>query len=280
MKPDRQPTPVPPATGHDSAAKPDPARRLDRWLDADPLRCVLLAFATETELRGALGTAPVRDAAAGRATPWPTFHVGPRTRAVVTGVGKANAAAAVAALLARLGPDESGRVGVISVGIAGALPITGGGLGGAEPALPIGAVVVGTASAWGDEGVQTPDRFDDCWRMGFPLADTPTPALPADAQLLAAFTGPSDAPGPIPASGVIATVSTCSGVDALARAVVARSGAVAEAMEGAAVLQTARRWGAPAIEVRAISNTTGDRPGQRWDVPLALASLRRILGRS
>ena len=44
-------------------------------------------------------------------------------------------------------------------------------------------------------------------------------------------------------------------------------------MEGAAVVHAARRLDVPAIEVRAISNTTGDRDRQQWDIAAALTAL-------
>ncbi len=53
-------------------------------------------------------------------------------------------------------------------------------------------------------------------------------------------------------------------------------------MEGAAVVHAARRLHAPAIEIRVVSNTTGDRERQRWDLPAALrelsAAMRRLTG--
>jgi futalosine hydrolase len=58
----------------------------------------------------------------------------------------------------------------------------------------------------------------------------------------------------------------------------ARTGAVAEAMEGAAVGLVAHRLGIPFGEVRIISNTTGDRNLQRWDMKRALASLSEVIG--
>ena len=70
-----------------------------------------------------------------------------------------------------------------------------------------------------------------------------------------------------------ATVATCSGSDLQADLVARRTSAVAEAMEGAAVVHAARRLGVPAIEVRAISNTTGDRDQQQWNIGKALAAL-------
>ena len=70
-------------------------------------------------------------------------------------------------------------------------------------------------------------------------------------------------------------MATCSGTDAAARSVAERTRAVAEAMEGAAVVHAARRLRVPAIELRAISNTTGERDGQQWDLPAALDALGR-----
>jgi futalosine hydrolase len=51
-------------------------------------------------------------------------------------------------------------------------------------------------------------------------------------------------------------------------------------MEGAAVVHAANRVGAPAIEVRAISNTTGNRNTQEWDIPLALQNLDAAIEKS
>jgi futalosine hydrolase len=73
--------------------------------------------------------------------------------------------------------------------------------------------------------------------------------------------------------GPIATVATCSGTDEAAESIPRRTGALAEAMEGAAVVHAARRLGTPALEIRAISNTTGDRAEQVWDLDRALSAL-------
>ncbi|MGA1045489.1 MAG: hypothetical protein ACO3ZY_09835, partial [Phycisphaerales bacterium] len=102
--------------------------------------------------------------------------------------------------------------------------------------------------------------------LGFPLGEFEGNRVPADAALLTTCSA-------LGRVGVIATVATCSGTDRLASEVVRRTGAIAEAMEGAAVLHAARRLGAPAIEVRAISNTTGDRPEQRWEIARAFATI-------
>jgi nucleoside phosphorylase len=48
-------------------------------------------------------------------------------------------------------------------------------------------------------------------------------------------------------------------------------------MEGAAVVHAARRMKAPAIELRAISNTCGDRASQIWDLQAGLDALGRAV---
>ncbi len=82
-------------------------------------------------------------------------------------------------------------------------------------------------------------------------------------------------------TGPVATVSWCSGSEACARGVVNRTGAIAEAMEGAAVALSARRV-SPTIrtgELRVISNSTGDRADQRWALEESLERLGDVFGR-
>jgi len=172
----------------------------------------------------------------------------------VSGIGRTNAAVATTRILLMHGPFAA----VINAGIAGALPGSN---------LKIGDVVAASKSIYFEEGLTAPDGFQDASALGFPLGDFAGNAVPADDHLLqcAGRAGLAAAP--------IATVATCSGTDAAALEVVRRTGAAAEAMEGAAVLHAARSFGIAAIEIRAISNTTGDRPRQQWDIASALASL-------
>jgi futalosine hydrolase len=157
---------------------------------------------------------------------------------------------------------------VISLGIAGSL----------APDVPLGQVVLARASVSAEEGLLTPDGFQTCAQIGFPLGPfegntvLPDPTLFQD---LWSFVERRNG-----RAGVIATVSTCSGTDEGARTVAARTGAIAEAMEGAAVGQATSRLGAmharraaAFAELRVISNTTGDRPAQRWDMKLAIRTL-------
>jgi futalosine hydrolase len=105
--------------------------------------------------------------------------------------------------------------------------------------------------------------------LGFALGDFEGNRVPVDAALLQGF-------GHLGARGPIATVATCSGTDAGAQEVARRTGAIAEAMEGAAVAHAARRFGVPALEIRTISNATGNRTMQGWDLPRGLAALKPV----
>lgn len=179
----------------------------------------------------------------------------PQVQVVVGGIGRTNAACAVAEQLAR-----DSFAAVVNTGIAGALPGSG---------LALGDVVVATECVYAEEGVMTPSGFQDMAAMRFPLGDFAGNRVPVDARLAAAFAH-------LGRRAPIATVATCSGTNALAQAIAQRTGAVAEAMEGAAVVHAARRQNVPAIEVRAISNTTGDRAAQVWDMARGMAALQAV----
>lgn len=175
---------------------------------------------------------------------------------LLTGVGKSAAAAGVARFF-----DPARHAGVLSVGIAGALPGSG---------LNMGDTVLANPSVFADEGAITPRGFLSLDAMGFGR-DAP-PTLPDDTSR-AALTPLADRLGPV------ATVSVCSGVDSWAAETARRTGAIAEAMEGAAAALAARRVDPDArfAELRVISNTTGDRSRQIWDLAGALARLGDLL---
>lgn len=220
----------------------------------------LLVTAAPAESRAVAGALGVRPPAAD----WSPVPAGPGIHLVQSGVGKVNAAAAVLLALPLVRPAS-----VVNLGICGSLP-------GPAPA-PLGAVVLATASVYADEGVQTPDAFLTLDALGFPLggASFSGSGVAGDGPLLARLA--QGLPGHV--VGAVATVSTCSGTDALAAAVAARTGGVAEAMEGAAIAHALARLPAPRpafAEVRVVSNTTGDRASQRWEMKAALARLGEV----
>jgi futalosine hydrolase len=183
----------------------------------------------------------------------------PKSSVIVSGIGRTNAAAATTEALIRAAVGREPFGAVLSAGVAGALPAPGG-------RAAIGQVILASVSVYMEEGLMTPRGFVNTAAMGFPLGDFEGNGVPADEGLL-------DRLGAHFRTDVIATVATCSGTDAAAAEVARRTGAAAEAMEGAAVVHAARRLRVPAIELRAISNTTGDRSRQVWDLATGLRAL-------
>jgi nucleoside phosphorylase len=106
--------------------------------------------------------------------------------------------------------------------------------------------------------------------MGFSLGDFEGNTVPVDPWMLERLRS-------VGTVGSIATVATCSGTDEQADLIQNRTGCICEAMEGAAVVHTAQRLGIKAIEIRVISNTTGNRETQKWDINLALANLGKTI---
>ncbi|MBX6389216.1 MAG: futalosine hydrolase [Frankia sp.] len=79
-------------------------------------------------------------------------------------------------------------------------------------------------------------------------------------------------------AGTVLSVATVTGTELRAANLTARLDPAAEAMEGYAVGVAAARFGVPAAEIRAISNTVGRRDKTTWNMPAALASLRTAAG--
>lgn len=215
-------------------------------------RAVLLVVAAENELR-ALGGDTSKN-------PWCAHPFSEGTEILLTGVGKVNAAGATAKAV-----DPARHSLVVSLGLGGALP------GIARPMVSVGSIGVGTASLLADDGVQTPEGFLSITDLGF--ADATGSEILPDGDALAALRPFTDWAGPM------ATVSTGSGTDALAMEVASRTGAVVESMEGAAVGLAARRAGVGFLELRVVSNLTGDRDRQQWDFSGALSRLGALAAR-
>ncbi len=182
---------------------------------------------------------------------------------VPLGVGKTNVAMHLPAAL-RANPAARA---VLLYGVAGAFPDRHR----STPA-PVrnGALCVVGSDRFGDEGVETPTGFQDLKQLH--LGDTgPFPANPRMAQQVAALLG-----API-VRGV--TVSTCSGTEASSQRMQRRSGADIETMEGAAVAYVCRQLEVPLLQIRAISNWTGDRGRGEWNLGVAIELVQRAVRR-
>jgi futalosine hydrolase len=175
-------------------------------------------------------------------------------RALQIGVGKTEAALhLVPALIAK--PADL----VVSFGIAGAYP--GGG-------LDVGDVCIVTQERFADEGVETPDGFLSIDDLG--LGDGgPYHAHVELSRRLAELLDVREVGG--------ATVSTCSGTDEHSDALFARTGAAVETMEGAVVARVCEELRIPWVQLRAVSNRTGNRKSGGWNIEAALEALNHAL---
>jgi len=202
---------------------------------------------------------------------WCAVQIAPGVELARTGIGKSNAAGAAALLL-----NPARHAAVLSVGIGGSLPPLDQ-TAAASPPPATGSCIVATASVFADEGLRTPEGFTDCPALGFPIGPITGSEVECDPHLVRRAAEAVAAHAPVRRAR-IATVSTCSGVDALAREIAARTRAECEAMEGASVGLVAARRGVAFLEIRTISNTTGDRSRQVWDLSGALGTIRAIIG--
>jgi futalosine hydrolase len=211
---------------------------------------ILIAAAAPSECRAI--------AAGFGAEPPPTGRLatlGEGVALLALGVGPMSAAESAGRCLAG-GPWGS----VLNLGIGGAYDTAG---------LDVLGVLLGDRTVPGDFGLTLHNELRSLETMGFgPMPDDSwqrcEPALVARLAPLA------DAIGPI------ATVASASGADERARAVQARTGALGEAMEGAAVNLACRRAGRGFVELRVISNLVGDRAAKPWRLAESLEQVGLI----
>lgn len=181
------------------------------------------------------------------------------------GVGKVAAAANCTELLRA----NDGVRAVLLFGVAGAFPRAHRD---SAPPVAVGELAIVSHDQLGDEGVETPDGFLDLGSMQLsdcgPFVSDPRLAKAAVEQLSAPLV-----------HGV--TVSSCSGTDASSQRISARCRADVESMEGAAVGFVCRQYEVPMLQLRAVSNWTGDRDQGEWNLGAAIdvvqAAVRRLM---
>ena len=176
------------------------------------------------------------------------------------GVGKVAATLGLSLLLADRKPEA-----VVAFGVCGAYPAEHGPGG---RAVQVGDLCVVGSDVLADEGVQDEWGFRDLGAMGFgdrgPFA--------ADAELVQALARQLGVP-------IVkgATVSTCSANDAASKAIATRCDAQVETMEGAAIGLVCGHFGVPWVQLRCVSNRTGDRSLAGWDLQRAVTRLHEAV---
>ncbi|RTL39807.1 MAG: futalosine hydrolase [Candidatus Melainabacteria bacterium] len=176
-----------------------------------------------------------------------------------TGVGKANAAGAVTHELMSGNASRRNYAVVLSFGIAGSL----------QSHVEIGSSVFGSTVVFADEG--TPFIAGQDWTSLEQSGWAQTSFHTSDCDWSQHLSANADH------VGTIATVSTISGTDEIAAQYRQRTGALAEAMEGAAIAQVCQRLEIPFAELRVISNRCGNRNINKLDIPTSFKRLKQIV---
>jgi futalosine hydrolase len=177
----------------------------------------------------------------------------PHLPVIITGVGAVNAACALSRFL-----EREGARAIVSCGIGGAYPDAG---------LPLATPVWAESECYGDLGAASDGGFLDMRALGFPVIGGPEPLY----NQLPVLIRPRGRTAPF------VTVNTCTGDDAKAREIAARTGGRVENMEGAAIAHVATLFGIPAGEVRGISNPVGRRDRSAWRVKEAAVAAQEAL---
>lgn len=177
----------------------------------------------------------------------------PHVPVICTGVGAVNAAYALTRFL-----DRENVKAIVVCGIGGAYPGSG---------IPVGGVVCAETECYGDLGSDSPGGFLDMQALGFAVVGGAVPLY--NVLPMQIF--------PSARRARFITMNTCTGNDAGARAIEARTGGGVESMEGAAIAHVAALAGIPVGEIRGISNPVGNRDRSAWRVKEAAAAAQETL---
>jgi futalosine hydrolase len=189
---------------------------------------------------------------------------------VHSGIGKAAAAAAAVALLSHCPPEA-----LMLFGCGGAFQGAG---------LKVGDLALASSEFFGDEGVATPNGFEDLATMGIAMRQQHSHLFnrwPTD-QALQEWARPllSDHAadkGIRVRTGSFVTVSTCTGTTTQGIELEKRINGICENMEGAAVALACHQLSVPMLEVRGISNLVEDRDTSRWDLAAGMTAAQEAV---
>jgi len=190
-------------------------------------------------------------------------------RIATTGAGKVSAALTTLELVQEKRPDW-----IIQIGCAGAYPTSG---------LHTGDAAVADLEIFADEGVEAPDGFLSMEDIGLPQAAREGELIynrvpvhsPSAATLESIRSVIGD--GPRIKTGRFCTVSCGSGTDSAAARIVETWNPLVESMEGASAALVAWKNNIRFSEIRGISNMTGNRNREEWEIPAACEIAARVL---
>ena len=142
------------------------------------------------------------------------------------------------------------------------------GCGGSYPGsnLQIGDLVLAESETFADLGVATEDQFIPLEQLNLLQNPQLAPVIQQSFTLNSDLFNRAQQIFPEASCGPFVTVNCCSGNPGLSIELQQRSGGICENMEGAAVAQVCAEFDLPLLELRGISNPTGTRDPQQWDI--------------
>ncbi len=129
-----------------------------------------------------------------------------------------------------------------------------------------GDLAMASAEVFGDLGVVTADTFIPLAELDISQDDQRVPSSRQNYSLQSPLLDFARNVLPTAVVGSFVTVSGCSGHSGLSDELESRWGGICENMEGAAVAQVCAEFSVPLLELRGISNPTGSRDPQEWEL--------------
>ncbi len=142
------------------------------------------------------------------------------------------------------------------------------GCGGSYPDsdLQIGDLALATSECFGDLGVALGEEFIPLQQLDLPQNPQLAPIIQQSFSLDPDLLNQAKKILPDAICGAFVTVNCCSSNSDLSIELHQRWGGICENMEGAAVAQICAEFDIPLLELRGISNPTGTRNPQQWDI--------------
>ena len=142
------------------------------------------------------------------------------------------------------------------------------GCGGGYPGndLQIGDLTLATSECFGDLGVALGEEFILLEQLDLPQNPQLSPVIQQSFSLNPDLLARAQKILPEAVSGAFVTVNCCSGNPDLSIELQQRYSGICENMEGAAVAQVCAEFDIPLLELRGISNPTGTRDPQQWNI--------------
>ncbi len=136
--------------------------------------------------------------------------------------------------------------------------------------LGVGDLALAVSETYGDCGVTTDSGFLPLEQLDIPQQGLFAPPFQQSYLLDSPWLERAARLLPQALCGPFVTVNNCSGTPELSRQLQQQTAGICENMEGAAAAQVCAEFSCPLIEVRGISNPTGTRAGELWDIPMGM----------